>query len=273
MSLQSFRYTDDGRKVVVIAPLNAKETIVQEVFVSYGQEIPSGENFVAKNLHDSPAVSWKEKNLAELELRYERRKLEIERGLDNLNRRNEEAQREATAFIREKLHWRKNIKVDALDTLYRFLNDEITHIVKFNYGDYEILPFKKSLLSGEKREENLKLISLFGSSEGNLDWRLNYYRDGSGGWDTIIPCSSLEEAQQVLIEKIQCKAKESGVTRQMIDTETKYAIRALTNEQKKDFYIKSAQAKKSSIEKLKIDSEKLEAEVEELIKLGSAYDL
>ena len=130
MSTQNFKYTDDGRKVVVIAPLNAKETIVQEVFVSSGQEIPSGENFVVKNLHDSPVVSWKEKNLAELEQRYERRKLEIDRETEQMNRKHADAQREATAFIREKLHWRKNIKIEALDTLFRFLNDEITHIVK-----------------------------------------------------------------------------------------------------------------------------------------------
>ncbi len=41
--------------------------IVQEIFISNGNEIPSGENFVVKSLHDAPAVSWKENDLKKLD--------------------------------------------------------------------------------------------------------------------------------------------------------------------------------------------------------------
>lgn len=269
MNTQTFKYTDDGKKVVVIAQLNAKETIVQEIFVSAGQEVPSGENFVVKNLHDAPAISWKEKNLAEIEQRYKRRKLQIEQEMERLDRRKKDAQREASAFIKEKLHWRKNINIEALNTLFKFLNDEITHIVTINYGTYEIRPFKNALLDGDNYYENLKLISLFGTSEGNLDWKLNHYRDGSGGYSTIIPCSSMEEAQNILIKAIQENSAERGINQYMIDAEKKYGVVALTNDQKKDYYIKCAEGRKESIVKLKLDVQKLEAEFEDFMILSS----
>ena len=66
--MTDIKYTNDGKKVLIVGKLNSQETIVQEIFVSAGQEIPSGENFVVKSLHDAPAESWKEKNLRELSL-------------------------------------------------------------------------------------------------------------------------------------------------------------------------------------------------------------
>ena len=69
------KYTTDGKKVVVIGDLNQTEKIVQEVFVTKdGCEIPSGERFVVKSLLDKPAISWKEKTLNDLELKYKSQK-------------------------------------------------------------------------------------------------------------------------------------------------------------------------------------------------------
>ena len=53
------KFLSDGRKVVVVGALNNQETIVQEVFVTQqGDEIPGGERFVVKSLHDQPVESW-----------------------------------------------------------------------------------------------------------------------------------------------------------------------------------------------------------------------
>ena len=71
-----YKYTTDGKKVIVVGNLNSQEKIVQEIFIVNGNEIPSGENFVAKSLHDAPAVSWKETELQKLESRYEKDKKE-----------------------------------------------------------------------------------------------------------------------------------------------------------------------------------------------------
>lgn len=40
------KYTSDGKKVIAVGKLNAQEAIVQEIFVSGGNEFPSGEIFV-----------------------------------------------------------------------------------------------------------------------------------------------------------------------------------------------------------------------------------
>lgn len=63
------KYLSDGRKVVIVGKLNNQETIVQEIFVTNnGSEIPSGENFVVKSLHDEPIMSYQKKKEKELEL-------------------------------------------------------------------------------------------------------------------------------------------------------------------------------------------------------------
>ena len=57
------KYMSDGRKVVVIGQLNTVESIVQEIFVTeQGDEIPSGERFTTKDLHDTPEQNY-EKSL------------------------------------------------------------------------------------------------------------------------------------------------------------------------------------------------------------------
>ena len=41
------------------------------MFIVDGNEIPSGENFVVKSLHDAPAVSWKQKEIEKRDNAYE----------------------------------------------------------------------------------------------------------------------------------------------------------------------------------------------------------
>ena len=53
-----YKFTADGKKVVVVGALNAKETIVQEIFVTDGTEFPAGEHFVVKTLLDAPAETY-----------------------------------------------------------------------------------------------------------------------------------------------------------------------------------------------------------------------
>ena len=78
MSIQDCKYLSDGRKVVVVGVLNQTETIVQEVFVTKsGDEIPSGERFVVKSLHDAPVLSYKTKEEARLLKRIESEKKEL----------------------------------------------------------------------------------------------------------------------------------------------------------------------------------------------------
>lgn len=198
--MSDIKYTDDGKKVLVVGKLNAQQTIVQEIFVSAGQEIPSGENFVVKSLHDAPAESWKEKNLRELEARYETSRKKWESEIDQQGRR--------LSMIKEKakLHADALFKfVDKADSksmqlLKKVMSGQITHIFVSGYspeiyeweggkGAYDVDNFHD-----RGRIEGIKLMSIYGYSDGDLEYRLHQYRDGSGGSEQIWPTCSYEEA-------------------------------------------------------------------------------
>ncbi len=51
-------------------------------------------------------------------------------------------------------------------------------------------------------------MSLFGRSNGDLEWQLNKYFDGSGGNTTVFPCTSHEEAVEVARREILLKVDE-----------------------------------------------------------------
>ncbi len=199
--MSDIKYTDDGKKVLVVGKLNAQQTIVQEIFVSAGQEIPSGENFVVKSLHDAPAESWKEKNLRELEARYESDRKKLQTQIDDQERRlcleRDKAKLQTSAL----LQFVKNSDESQLETLKNFMAGQITHLFVAGYSP-EIISWKDSdkvydadSFYHHARLDGIKLVSLMGKSDGDLSYRLHEYRDGSGGCGkTIYPTTSYEAA-------------------------------------------------------------------------------
>lgn len=199
--MTDIKYTNDGKKVLIVGKLNSQETIVQEIFVSAGQEIPSGENFVVKSLHDAPAESWKEKNLRELEARYESDRKKLQTQIDDQERRlcleRDKAKLQTSAL----LQFVKNSDESQLETLKSFMAGQITHLFVAGYSP-EIISWKDSnkvydvdSFYHHARLDGIKLVSLMGKSDGDLSYRLHEYRDGSGGCGkTIYPTTSYEAA-------------------------------------------------------------------------------
>lgn len=198
--MSDIKYTDDGKKVLVVGKLNAQQTIVQEIFVSAGQEIPSGENFVVKSLHDAPAESWKEKNLRELEQRYESDRKKLQGLIDEQERRLSMEREKAKFQTSALLQFVKNSDESQLETLKNFMAGQITHLFVAGYSP-EIISWADSNKAydvdswhGRTKLEGIKLVSLMGKSDGDLSYRLHDYRDGSGNSKTIYPCTSYEAA-------------------------------------------------------------------------------
>lgn len=198
--MTDIKYTDDGKKVLVVGKLNAQQTIVQEIFVSAGQEIPSGENFVVKSLHDAPVESWKEKNLRELEARYETDRKKLQGQIDDQERRlcleRDKAKLQTSAL----LQFVKNSDESQLETLKNFMAGKITHLFVAGYSP-EIISWTDSnkvydadSFYHHARLEGIKLVSLMGKSDGDLSYRLHDYRDGSGSSKTIYPATSYAAA-------------------------------------------------------------------------------
>lgn len=198
--MSDIKYTNDGKKVLVVGKLNAEQTIVQEIFVSAGQEIPSGENFVVKNLHDAPAESWKEKNLRELELRYESDRKKLQCQIDEQDRRLSLEREKAKFQTSVLLQFVKNSDESQLETLKSFMAGQITHLFVAGYSP-EIISWTDSSkvydcnsYGGRTKLEGIKLVSLMGKSDGDLSYRLHDYRDGSGSSKAIYPATSYEAA-------------------------------------------------------------------------------
>lgn len=199
--MTDIKYTNDGKKVLIVGKLNSQETIVQEIFVSAGQEIPSGENFVVKSLHDAPSESWKEKNLRELEARYESDRKKLQAQIDDQERRlcmeRDKAKLQTSAL----LQFVKNSDESQLETLKNFMAGQITHLFVSGYSP-EIISWMDSdkvydanSFYHHARLDGIKLVSLMGKSDGDLSYRLHEYRDGSGGCGkTIYPTTSYEAA-------------------------------------------------------------------------------
>lgn len=206
----SHKFTSDGRKVAVIGALNAKETIVQEIFVIDGTEFPAGEHFVVKTLLDAPAETYKAKE--ERRILDSIKKLEGER--DRLSAEIDGFRFKAQAAA-AKIKWIDRVSDDEVgevfDNLKAMLSSEYTHVLFPGYK-VEIKEWDHRLFSTNddyRRNsfESLRLISLFGEWNGrlSLSWKVNTYRDGSGSSTKIIPCRSLQEAVELAKEVIYAK--------------------------------------------------------------------
>lgn len=254
------KYTTDGKKVIVVGALNAQETIVQEVFVAEnGTEIPSGENFVVKSLHDVPVKSWKQDNLEKLEARYdsERREWDVK---INENTRRLRAENERIYNLVASLKTYRNIEQfdPAIEMVTKFLTGQITHLVELSYSP-KITEFGNAMAGGEYDRDRIKLITLFGKADGNFEWGVSEYSSG-GSTTTIIPCTSLEEAVLRLKEHINAK-DEKHISSYDIAASEKYGIE-IDPDKRKAFLERSIESWDKTLNESiqKIDAAKSEKE-------------
>lgn len=193
-------FTRDGRKVTYCAATqDGRHVVLQIVEVETydgDREYVDGPLTIEEELFEKPPREVADEKMRE----YEARVRELEERNSNLMAEAFNAERE----VRRRLDALK--KYNGLDHVEDFIEGRITHVVEPGEygGDYEI----KTLSEFEetdygRRTGKLRLISLFGDSAGNLAWRVNQYRDGSGsGWREIIPCASQEDAEQKRRERI-----------------------------------------------------------------------
>lgn len=213
------KYTSDGKKVVVVGNLNSQEKIVQEIFIVNEVEVPSGENFVVKSLHDAPAISWKEAETKKIESNYEETKFKYENELKVLKARYETTKtdfEEKTKYLRKCID---KISVESFDMVTNFLLGKFKYVLSVGYT-YELEEIKdfKCMYDGNK----LKLISLMGQDDGSFSFRIHNYSDGSGSGsgksvlffenekEAIEKLSQLINARDILFESDLKLAKKWG---------------------------------------------------------------
>ena len=115
---------------------------------------------------------------------------------------------------------------EKLKRLEDYLDGKITHIVKCGYCSYNIVE-TKDLKDGYDGKE-IKLITMYGSSKGDILWKANEYKDGSGSWMTIIPCLSYDEAvvklKEAMLKYITEATNKDYTCDYMISSAKKYGI-------------------------------------------------
>ncbi|WBV60265.1 hypothetical protein PFY12_14650 [Chryseobacterium camelliae] len=252
---QEIKYTTDGKKVIVVGNLNSQEKIVQEIFMVNGNEIPSGENFVVKSLHDAPAISWKESKLKELESRYEKDKKYWDFKIENLNR----DKRIVYDSLSARVKWLRNIAKEpreaelkkVINQIADFLSDSekwvfvrdytAWHLQQFNENGVNSLFDRYESSYGSKRFDSMRLLSLFGRSDGSLVFRINDYSDGSGSDKDVVFFKSKEEALTFIQQEFEQIKKYSSY-----DLENAKKFDLKIDQEKLNVYNES---KKASIEK------------------------
>ncbi|MEQ1969731.1 hypothetical protein ABLA30_22840 [Xenorhabdus nematophila] len=197
------KFLSDGRKVAVLGKLNAQESIVQEIFVTEsGVEIPSGENFTTKNLHDEPVKSYQAKQLELCKAGIEKANQErvwIDSQIQDIKNK--------LAAYRDILKSVTMLSENINEHDFSHFLDVITGNVKYAVADsgyglpsiepaIEYMSDIKNNSYGDRRYTGLRLLSLFGDSNGNVAYKINRYSDGSGSYDDVVFFNDINPARE-----------------------------------------------------------------------------
>ena len=198
--MKNIKYTTDGKKVKVIGQLNSKQIIVREIFIDDETEIPAGEDFIVTTLLDAPILSWKEKKLKEIDETYDKKKNEYEVRVKKLKKEYSDLitkLEEKNKFIRGYIKSENTKKV--FDFVDDVLNGRIKYMVNDSFYKIEILTYDEFIAS----YGGIKLLTILGSDNGNMETRLNYYSDGSGGGSKYHFFKTKEDAYNYIKERIE----------------------------------------------------------------------
>jgi len=197
---KEIKYTRDGKKVVIVDKINLNESVVREIHIVDGKEVPKGDKFVVlnSNMKEAKFLTWREDDLMKLEVQYTARKKFYEDELFKLRKTKDLEVEKMRSLVEYLKKMTLKVKCESLDILFKFLSGDIKYIV-LDYFYPEIIKFEDLKCDGNPGM--LPLITLFGSDDGSLNFYLNQYRDGSGYTKKIIACETLTEAVQVL-EKV-----------------------------------------------------------------------
>lgn len=194
------KFLNDGRKVVVVGQLNNVESIVQEIFVTEsGDEVPSGERFTTKSLHDEPVLSFKAKQAKAEELHLER----VRKEYDEANRKKKEIYAELKGYqtiLKSVKQFTENVQEEELEVFTQFLTGTIEYLVMDTYSFeppvrlIDSLIYYETRYGGERTFDGVRLLNVLGASNGDLSYRISRYSDGSGSSVIVHPFTNKEDA-------------------------------------------------------------------------------
>ena len=199
------RYDTQGNEFIIAGEVDGIAVGYERYDDGEGNEIRGELRVFDCELYENPPTIRQHEKLAKLNA-------QISDAYSRLNQVRTELQVIETAG-KERMEFLKQYK--GLERLEDFLEGRITHFVMGDYGPPKLLTLDEAMGQNEERYNlrgKYKLLTLFGDSKKELNWRINEYRDGSGIDRTAVPCTSYDEALDVYREKIaehEADAKEN----------------------------------------------------------------
>lgn len=200
MDLSKFKsgdraYTIGGNEVMFIT-LHDGQALVQQVMQTDEEERFGKPFLISEIFAEEPVQKWSAKidklNGEILELQKKRDALNAEIHAANATEKERKA---------------RLMQHRALTRIDDFLAGKMTHFVMDSYRGPEVMAFDEVVKYKESDYDRMpngfRLLLLFGKTNGDLEWEISRYSDGSGSRDRVIPCNSYEEGLEhakVLLE-------------------------------------------------------------------------
>lgn len=221
-------YLADGMKAEFIAALPFGEFVVRPFWTVEAYDYQSedveeheapGQPMTVEHVYPSPPKPVIDEEILQAEARLKAIRAEI--------RDCEREQREAEKTYRERL-----LRLAKLNPLLEHVEDviegRITHFVVIHWDGPRIETREDCLKDdeGNRYKPDLRLLSLYGKTGGDLAWRVSRYSDGSGSKGDVIPCTSEAEAVERLRAFVEAKFAEGkpGYNGGYIKAADKYGI-------------------------------------------------
>ncbi len=187
-------YSSHGDLAIYVMPFNGRHIVAPITFDHNGKEtIEDVETW--HNVYSLPPVKRLTEDHATLELKIKAAKQELNDVIIEKTAFQKEIQKE----IDEKTKYLNSIPDLAL--IMAFHEGRVTHVVEYvGYGGklYKIIELKDFLADGK----DIRLLSLFGNSKGDYQYRINRYSDGSGGNTDCYPFCGEEKAHEFIKNEV-----------------------------------------------------------------------
>lgn len=208
-------YTESGMQACLVGKLDDGRYLVRLILDSTDEEYPFyGELRIVETVfYGEPPVPKYHERITQLKeeiFQLTERKVNLEKEIAHL----EKCKKEMGI---------KYSSIKALERLDDFIDGKITHYVQDpDFRSPQIVDIKNTESKYSKKK--LRLLTLFGESDGDLSWGLNRYSDGSGGYVTVIPCCSFEEAKDVFTELLSDLYEDKSMTDHLLTLCKEYDI-------------------------------------------------
>lgn len=180
-------FDDNGNKASYISGFSGAHVVSFFYISGDGEtEYLSGDVTRLHEVYTEPPEAAKHEKIAELNKTIETQRAELRR----INSELDVAGKEYQARVKKLQQHR------ALKRIEDYLDGKFTVFLEYNdWNPPKIVVPADALRQSDRNDKRQRLMCLFGDSNGNLEWKINDYRDGSGSDRvTVIPCESEEEA-------------------------------------------------------------------------------